>query len=51
MFAFVCVGMTHSGKTSFSREWCKSDPNTIIIDNDEIRERVVDHYNDIQLKE
>jgi len=51
MFAFVCVGMTHSGKTSFSREWCKKNSTTIMIDNDEIREWVVDHYNSVHVKE
>ncbi len=32
----MCVGYTHSGKTTFSKKLAKNQKNTVLIDNDEI---------------
>ncbi len=32
----MCVGLTHSGKTTFAKKLIKEHPNAVLIDNDEI---------------
>src|SRR3989344_2809743 len=35
-YVIMCVGRTHTGKTTFAKEVVKKFPNTIQIDSDEI---------------
>ena len=35
-YVVMCVGYTHTGKTTFAKKLVKDYPNTILVDNDEI---------------
>ena len=43
-YVIMCVGYTHSGKTTFAKKLVKKHPSTVQIDSDEIAVFLIESY-------
>lgn len=50
-YVIMCVGYTHSGKTTFAKKLAKAFPSLVSIDNDEIAQFVKEKYQTAVLSE
>ena len=50
-YVIMCVGYTHSGKTTFAKKLTKAFPHLVSIDNDEIAQFVKEKYQTAVLSE